>query len=396
MTSTKHAERAHALLSASSAHRWMACTPSAVLESRIPDKGSSYAAEGTLAHEFAEAYLRGGGGLEPALALLRKEPLYTRDMEEYAQDYAAYVRGQVTAADAQIDIETRLDFSRYVPGGFGTGDCAIVQDGVLTIVDFKYGKGVRVSAEKNPQMMLYALGAIEAYDFAFEFDRVRMCIYQPRIDNVSEWELSCEKLEKWAAETLAPKAKLAAKGEGTFQPGDHCQFCKLRDRCKVLAAYCLDAASRDFEDESGTLSAAMLDPWDWNRVLDRIDIVEKWVKTIKEAALKRLLDDPEAIPGYKVVEGRSNRTYRDPAEVETALAEAGYDPEAVHKPRELLGITEMTKVLGKKQFGDILGPLIVKPQGKPTIAPETDKRPAFAPANPELDFENEEENKESA
>lgn len=395
MTAPNHAERAHALLSASSAHRWMACTPSALLESRIPDKGSSYAAEGTLAHEFAEAYLR-GGDLEAALALLRKEPLYTRDMEEYAQDYAAYVRGQVTAADAQIDIETRLDFSRYVPGGFGTGDCAIVQDGVLTIVDFKYGKGVRVSAEKNPQMMLYALGAIEAYDFAFDFDRVRMCIYQPRIDNVSEWELSREKLEKWAAETLAPKAKLAAKGEGTFQPGDHCQFCKLRDQCKVLAAYCLDAASRDFEDESGALSTAMLDPWDWNRILDRADIVEKWVRMIKEAALKRLLDDPEAIPGYKVVEGRSNRTYRDPAEVETALANAGYDPEAVHKPLELLGVTEMSKVLGKKQFGDILGPLVVKPQGKPTIAPVTDKRPAFAPANPELDFENEEENKESA
>lgn len=395
MTSTKHAERAHALLSASSAHRWMVCTPSAVLESRIPDKGSSYAAEGTLAHEFAEAYLR-GGELEPALALLRKEPLYTQDMEEYAKDYAAYVLGQVTAADAQIDIEARLDFSRYVPGGFGTGDCAIAQDGVLTIVDFKYGKGVRVSAEKNPQMMLYALGAIEAYDFAFEFDRVRMCIYQPRIDNVSEWELSREKLEKWAAETLAPKAKLAAKGEGTLQPGNHCQFCKLRDQCKVLAAYCLNAASRDFEDESGALSTAMLDPWDWNRILDRADIVEKWVRMIKEAALKRLLDDPEAIPGYKVVEGRSNRTYRDPAEVETALANAGYDPEAVHKPRELLGITEMTKALGKKQFGDILGPLVVKPQGKPTIAPVTDKRPAFAPANPELDFENEEENKESA
>lgn len=396
MTAPKHADRDHALLSASAAHRWLVCTPSAVLESREPDKGSSYAAEGTLAHEFAEVYLRGGTERETELKSLRAKKLYTRDMEEYAQDYAAYVRGQLTAQDALLDIETRLDFSKYVPGGFGTGDCTIIQDGVLTIVDFKYGKGVRVSAEKNPQMMLYALGAIEAYDFAFEFNAIRLCIFQPRIGNISEWAIPRVKLEQWAAETVMPKAVLAAKGEGTFQPGNHCQFCKVRDRCKALAAYCLDIASKDFEDESGEMSTTLLEPWDWNRILDRADIVEKWVKTVKEAALKRLLNNPEAIPGYKVVEGRSVRMYRNPAEVEAALASAGYAPEAVHKPSELLGVTEMVKVLGKKKFEEVLGSLIVKPRGKPTIAPETDKRPAFSPAEPEIEFENEDVIKEDA
>lgn len=387
-----HAQRAHALLSASAAHRWLNCTPSAVLESHEEDKGSPYAAEGTLAHEIAEIYLRSHLNHSAADAgALKGDKLYSPEMEEHAAEYGDYVASQITAEDAQVDVEAKLDFSKYVPGGFGTGDCVIVQDGALTVVDYKYGQGVKVEAERNPQMMLYALGAIELYDFAYSIDRVRLCIFQPRLGHISEWEIARAELETWAEKVLTPQAKLAAKGEGKFEPGGHCQFCKFKTKCRPLAAYCLSTADKDFEDESGELSTYTLDPWDWNRILDRADIVEKWVKAVKEEALHKLLDDPGAIPGYKIVEGRSNRAYKDSEAVITALRAGGCTAAEIFKPQELLGITDMTKSLGKKRFGELLAGLIVKPQGKPALAPVTDKRPQFVPTNPVADFENEEE-----
>lgn len=394
MTALHHEDRAHALLSASGAYRWLACTPSAVLESRESDTSSPYAAEGTLAHEFAQAYLQAEPWMEGTLEQLRKERLYAREMEEFAWDYAAYVRSQM-GPDDQLDVEVRLDFSSYVPDGFGTGDCVIARDGLLTIVDFKYGKGVRVASENNPQMMLYALGAIEAYDFAFEFDKVKMCIFQPRIDNVSEFEMSRRDLEDWASLTLAPKARLAAKGEGEFCPGDHCQFCRYAKKCKALAEYSLAVASKDFEDESGQLDVNELLPEDWQMILSRVPLVKKWLDLVDAEALNRLMSDPESIPGFKVVEGRSVRKYGDTAACADLLVRAGYAPTEFNKPAELKGITEMTRLLGRKKFDEILGPQIVKPQGKPTVAPLSDKRPAFVPTDPEEEFENE-ENKESA
>lgn len=389
MAAPKHSGRAHALLSASAAHRWMQCTPSAVLESGEPDKGSVFAAEGTLAHEVCEVVLRAAlSRTTYDLSDLRAREGFTEEMEEHAEAYADYVLSQVVTDDALVEIEAKLDFSEYVLEGFGTGDCVIAQDGVLTIIDYKYGKGVKVRAEKNPQMMLYALGAVKAFDFVYEFDTVHMVIFQPRLESISEWSLSMGELEAWAEKTLAPKAKEAAKGEGKFQPGDHCRFCKYSAKCKVLAAYCMATASKDFEDEDGILSEAKLDPWDWNIILDRMDIVESWLKKVKAAATEKLLADPESIPGYKVVAGRSNRVYSNTAEVAKRLTEAGYSDEVIYKPREVAGITEMTKRLGKAKAAELLDGLIIKPEGKPTLVPVTDKRPLYK-GSAEVDFTDE-------
>lgn len=263
-------------------------------------------------------------------------------------------------------VEQEVDFSKWVPLGFGTADAIIVADGILIIVDFKYGRGVAVSAERNPQMMLYALGALELFDHLYDIDLIRMCIFQPRLANVSEWEVSRDELLAWADGELAAKAKLAHEGKGDFASGDHCRFCKAKAVCRRRAEENLELARLEFADPPTLTDAEIAE------VLSKADALASWATDVREHALQQALSGKEW-PGFKLVEGRSNRRYTSEAAVAEAVADAGFDP----YERRILGITAMTKLLGRKRFDELLGQYIEKPAGKPTLVPEGDKRPAI-------------------
>ena len=371
----------HAILSASGSARWMACTPSAQLEQQFPEQTSVYAEEGTFAHALAELKLRRAiaNTIKPSefkkrLAEMQKDPMYSPAMEEYVDQYVAQVSEIFMTAKKQCDdtlvlLEQRLDFSEYVPDGFGTGDVVIISDGVLEVIDLKYGKGVPVSAEGNSQTRLYGLGAIATYMMLYDFLTVRMTIIQPRLDITSTEELRVDELMTWAQNELMPKAKLAYAGEGEFCAGDHCKFCKAKATCKARADYNLELAKYDFQD------AFLLSKEDIAEVLARADQLKAWVTDIETYALEQARDHGERFPGWKLVEGRSNRKYTDEEQVAKTLTDAGYEEVKIYKPQELLGITAMEKVLGKKQFGELLSDLVVKPAGKPVLVPESDTRP---------------------
>lgn len=307
---------------------------------------------------------------------------YDEEMERCANEYALYVSEKVektksVCKDPVVLVEQRLDFSRWVPEGFGTGDCVIVADGTLTIVDMKYGLGILVSAENNPQMMLYALGALELFDGIYDIDMVSMTIFQPRRDNISEHTISKADLLRWANEVLAPTAQLAIKGEGDFKAGEHCRFCKVRTTCRKRAEYNLELARYDFEPPS------TLDDIEIAAILAKADELVSWVTDVKEYALRQALSGV-TYDGFKVVEGRSNRKYTDENAVVEAVKAAGFDP----YEHSVLGITAMTTLLGKKKFNELLGGLIEKPQGKPTLVPMSDERPAINTANEDFKEEN--------
>ncbi len=360
----------HALLSASSSHRWLNCPPSARLCEGYEDKSSEYAQEGTDAHSLCEHKLKSALGMEstdPTEGL----SFYSEEMKQCACDYAAYVIELVAEAkkickDPVVLIEQRLDFSRFVQEGFGTGDCVIVADGTLYIVDYKHGKGVEVSAVDNPQMMLYALGALELFDGIYDIDTVQMAIFQPRRDNVSVCVMAKDDLLQWAHNELMAKAKLAYDGEGEFACGDWCRFCKAKAACRKRAEYNLEMAKYDFA------VPATLEEAEIAVILARADELAAWAADVKEFALQQALSGVE-YEGWKVVEGRSNRRYTDEAAVAEAVKKAGFNP----YEEKLLGITAMTAALGKKRFADIIekAGLTEKPQGKPALVPESDKRP---------------------
>ena len=360
----------HALLSASSSHRWLHCPPSARLCEGYDDKGSNFAAEGTDAHTLCEYKLRAALGMEA------KDPTedlswYDAEMEESANGYAAFVMELVEEAkkncsDPVVLIEQRLDYSRYVAEGFGTGDCVIIADGTLHIVDFKYGRGILVEAEDNPQMMLYALGALELFDCLYDIDTVSMTIFQPRRGNVSTYTLPKADLYEWADTVLAPAAELAWSGEGEYHCGEWCQFCKAKADCRERANANMELAKYEFKQPP------LLTDEEVEEILGRIDELIAWASDIRDYALQAAIGGKHWT-GYKLVEGRSNRKYTDERAVVAAVRAAGYDPYE-HK---VLGVTAMTTMLGKKQFNDILGGLVAKPQGKPTLVPNSDKRPAM-------------------
>ena len=360
----------HSLLSASSSHRWLHCPPSARLCEGYDDKGSNFAAEGTDAHALCEYKLRAALGMEA------KDPTedlswYDAEMEESANGYAAFVMELVEEAkkncsDLVVLIEQRLDYSRYVAEGFGTGDCVIIADGTLHIVDFKYGRGILVEAEDNPQMMLYALGALELFDCLYDIDTVSMTIFQPRRGNVSTYTLPKADLYEWADTVLAPAAELAWSGEGEYHCGEWCQFCKAKADCRKRANANMELAKYEFKQPP------LLTDEEVEEVLGRIDELIAWASDIRDYALQAAISGKHWT-GYKLVEGRSNRKYTDERAVVAAVRAAGYDPYE-HK---VLGVTAMTTMLGKKQFNDILGGLVTKPQGKPTLVPDSDKRPAM-------------------
>jgi len=374
---------AHAVLSASSAKRWMACPPSARLEEALPDKGSEYAAEGTYAHSMAELILRYNNkeiskkAFTTRINKLKEDPHYSKDLEDYVSDYCSTVWELVNTArrgcpDALVLFEQRLDFSDYVPDGFGTGDVVIVADDTLYIADLKYGKGVGVQAEDNPQLMLYGLGAYLEHSLLYDIQKISMHIIQPRLDSHTEHTVAADDLLAWAEGTVKPVAAQAYAGEGTLSPGDHCRFCKVKAQCRARADENLALVQLDFEDP------VLLADEEIGRVLAQADKLAAWAKDVMEYVYQRALEG-QKFEGWKLVEGRSNRKYTDELQVASALTGAGY-AEALIYEKKLLGITAMEKVVGKKVFGDLLNGLVEKPEGKPVLVVENDKRPEIRTA----------------
>ena len=360
----------HAFLSASASHRWLECPPSAKLCAEQDDRASPYAKQGTDAHALCEYKVLTALG-RPAQDPTEDLDFFDTEMDNCTDEYCTYVMEQLQEArtyckDPDVLVEQRLDFSRWVPNGFGTGDCLIVADKVLHIIDFKYGLGILVEAENNPQMMCYALGALEIYDGIYDIDTVKMTIFQPRRENISSATMDKADLLAWADTILKPTAELAYVGDGEFKAGDHCQFCKVKATCRKRAEHNLEMARYDFE------MPANLDETEIAAILPRIDDLVAWAGDIKEYALQQAMSGTE-YPGYKVVEGRSVRKYTDEAAVAATVTDAGYDP----YEKKVLGITAMTSLLGKKRFEELLSGMITKPPGKPTLVPDSDKRPAL-------------------
>ena len=362
----------HALLGASSSARWLVCTPSARLEAMFPDEQSPYAAEGTIAHDLAESILR--HKLEGKKA--PKLDDYSTEMIEAVNRYVDICEEKVNesrarSSDAEAMIEARLDFSRWVPDGFGTGDMVIVADGILEVIDLKYGKGVPVSAIENTQMRLYALGAYDINEFLYDIKSVRMTIVQPRLDSISTDEMALEELLDWGEE-IKPIAQRAFRGEGECTPCDYCNFCKARHTCRALADTCLTA----FYKDGGKLNQLLTDS-EVSDILAMKDLITKWIKGVYDFAYEKALSGEKQWPGYKLVEGTSRRTITDPEAAAQTLLDNGYKEEDIFKPRELEGITNLQKVLGKKGDTEYLEAYIDKPEGKPILVPDSDKRPAI-------------------
>jgi len=373
----------HALLSASSAHRWLKCTPAPRLEEQFSDQTSVFAEEGTAAHDLAECKLKTFLGQN----CKRPQSKYDSDeLDEYTDDYIDYAISLIAEAkgrckDPVILIEQRLDFSNYVPKGFGTGDLVVVSDGVLDICDLKYGKGIAVSAVDNPQMKLYALGALTLFNSLYDIKTVRMSICQPRLENISTYEVAPEELLTWAETELKERANLAINGEGEFNAGDHCRFCKAKHKCRARADSFLEAAKHDFK------LPHLLDDDEIAEILTKANSLASWAADVWAYATDTAINQGKEWHGYKLVAGRSNRKYSDETKVADTLKSAGHTDIYKHS---LLGITEMERKIGKKIFQELLSGLIEKPQGKPTLVPDSDKRPAINTINTaEADFKGE-------
>lgn len=371
----------HAVLSASSSHRWLQCPPSALLCAKVGDVTSEFAIQGTDAHSLCEYKLKTVLGQKPADPT-ENLTYFNEEMADCADMYVQYVMEQLAAVqktckDPLALVEQRLGFSRWVPHGFGTGDCVIVADGVLSVIDMKFGVGILVEAERNPQLMCYALGALDLFDGIYDIEQVFMTIFQPRRENISTYTISKEELLSWADNTLKPTAELAAKGEGEFKAGEHCRFCKVKATCRKRAEYNLELARYDF-----TMPSTLEDE-EIEAILSKADMLVSWASDVKEYALQQAISGKEW-HDWKLVEGRSNRRYVNEHAVAETVEKAGFDPYE-HK---VLGITAMTKLLGKTKFEDMLSDFIEKPQGKPTLVPMSDKRPAMNTAASDFKEDN--------
>ena len=369
-----HKSRAHALLSASSSHRWMHCPMSATAEAAEPDQDSQFAQEGTLAHEIAEAIARDPQAVVDADGV-------TKEMMECGRAYADYIR-EHDHGSAEVLLEQRLDFSPWVPEGFGTGDCLILEDGHLTIIDYKYGVGVPVSAVNNDQMRCYALGALNDYGSLYDIEAVTMCIFQPRIDNISEWEQTTEELMAWAENELKPAAKKAFTGTGGYCAGTWCKFCKHAGKCRELTKAC----TKTVELYGKKRKVEILAPFEIDEILRSFPMIELWMKRVTDAALTKLMNGEE-IPGQKLVEGRSTRKWDNEYQV---IAELSTDyPESYYMTTpELMSPAALEKSIGKKNVATLVGNHVVRAPGKIGIAPVEDKRPEYKPGG---EFENLEE-----
>ncbi|MBV1817140.1 DUF2800 domain-containing protein [Clostridium cochlearium] len=370
----------HSKFSPSAAHRILACTPSLLLEQQYPKETSNYAAEGTAAHDLGEYKLK------KALKIRSKKPTSEYDsdeMDEMTDIYVEYCLGLIEKVkekckDPQILIEQKLDFSDYVEGGFGTGDLVVVGDKELHVVDLKYGKGIIVSAEKNPQIMLYALGAISLFDMLYDIEKVTMTIVQPRVDNFSTYEMSVDDLLKWAEEELKPKAELALKGEGEFCAGEHCRFCRAKNQCRARALKNLELMKYEFADP------ALLSDEEIAEIIGIAGELSKWADDIYTYATALAINEGKQWSGFKLVEGRTRRKYTDEKAVAETAKAAGYID--IFK-QSLITITEMEKLMGKKKFKEVLGSLVKTPKGKLTLVPDSDKRKAVEPIGSEFKVE---------
>lgn len=369
---------AHAILSASGASRWMACTPSARLEEQFPDSTSEYAKEGTLAHELCELKVR-KNLIEPMhtrtynskLKKIKEHELWQEEMDKHTDTYLEYIQGLVHSYNCTpaVMVEKKVDFSSYVPDGFGTADCIIIAEGTLHVIDFKYGKGVAVSAENNPQMKLYGLGAYLEYSFLYAIDKVKMTIVQPRLDDISECEISTTELMEWAEEVVKPLAEKAYKGEGTYIAGNHCKFCRAKATCRERARMNLETSKFDFKEP------ALLSDEEVGEALKMAQDLAKWAEDLKDYALAESLKG-KLIPGWKAVEGRGSRVFTDNEEALKVLIGSGIDETMLYE-RKQLTLAQIEKVLGPKQFKELVGNMVEKSPGKPTLVIETDKREAI-------------------
>ena len=369
----------HAVLSASSSGRWLSCTPSARLELEFDNVESEAAREGTAAHALAEHKLK------KALKMRSRRPNSEYDsdeMEECTDGYVAYVMELVAEArqkcsDPIVLIEQRLDFSDWVPDGFGTGDCVLVADGTLHIVDLKYGMGVLVDAEENPQMKLYALGALRLFDALYDIREVSLTIYQPRRENISNWTTTVEELKTWAEDVLRERARLAFNGEGEYVPGSWCTFCRAAIKCRARAEEKLKLAQKEFR------LPPLLSDDEIEAILEILPDLTKWANEISDYALDAAVNHGRQWKGFKVVEGRSVRKYKDEEAVAEAAREAGFND--IYR-QSLIPMTEMERLMGKSRFEEVLGNLIYKPAGKPTLVPVSDRRPAMNVTNAMNEF----------
>ena len=362
--------RGHALLSASSSHRWIHCPPSIRLGERYENRGSEYAAEGTEAHLLCEYRLK------QMLGIPMEDPVpglqyYSKEMEANAEGYAQYVaeiyeKAKESCRDPIVLIEQQVSYEKWVRDGFGTADALVVTDGTLHVIDYKNGKGVLVECEGNSQMMCYGLGTLEMFDGIYDIQNVAMTIYQPNRDNISTSMLVREDLLEWAETVLAPAAALAFEGKGEYSCGEWCQFCPVKHICRARAGYAMELVRYDFADPD------VLEDEDIEDILARADTRTSWASDVKGYALRQALSGKEW-KGWKLVEGRSNRKYTDEEKVAETVKKAGFDP----YEKKLLGITAMTQTLGRKRFNELLGGLVMKPTGKPVLVPESDKRPAM-------------------
>ena len=379
-----HKERAHALLSASSAHRWLECPPSAVANEAYPNQDTTFTQEGTLAHEVAELVARSRLNRGDNIFGTPWRDDVTHEMTECAEEYADYIEEHKKSNDAIVLLEQRVDFSPWVPDGFGTCDCIIVQDDTLTIIDYKYGQGVAVSAADNPQMKLYALGAMNDYGIAMDVKKVELHIFQPRMNNISTDTLTVEELMAWAEKTVKPTAEKAIQGKGKYAPGEHCRFCQHGGKCRALTKMCTE-----YLDTHGLrVALPVLAPYEVADVLRMEPMVTLWLKKVKEQAMTTLMNGEE-LPGYKLVEGKlGNRKWKDEQTVYCTLKNMGYAEKDITETK-VLSPSQMDKAIGKKKVAELLEGLIERAPGAPTIAPITDKRPALDRlAEAQRDFED--------
>lgn len=371
--------KAHAILSASSAHKWLVCTPSARLEEQFPDKTSEYMKEGTLAHAIAEFKVR-SYFLEPMsktsqtrrLNKLKKEEGFQDEMLEHTDAYLNFLKEEALKTNTKpfIAVEQKVDFSNYVPEGFGTADCIMISGDTLHIIDFKYGKGVKVEAENNPQMKLYALGAIGAYGLFYPLKYVKMSIVQPRIDNISSCEIPIEPLLEWGEKIVKPQAQKAFAGIGDYVQGEHCRFCKAKGACEFRAKENMKVVEEIQSSYNGTITNDEL-----GEILTKTDGIEQWIKDIKAYALELVLKG-EQVKGWKAVEGKSNRKITDIDKAFEILEANGYEDALLYE-KVPLTLTKLEKVIGKTKLSEAIGDYIEKPKGAPTLVKESDKREPY-------------------
>lgn len=373
---------AHARNSPSALHRTLNCPPSLVLGEQFQDEESQYAAEGSAGHALAEHLIK------KHLKQRTKRPVsdyYSDDLMEAVEDYVAFVieRIEETKRECQsplFSVEQRVDISEYSPDCFGTADMVIVTDKVAHIIDLKLGRGVEVSAEENPQLMAYGLGVLEMAEMLYDIETVRLTIFQPRISNYSTWDISPDALKAWGEEVLKPRSAMALAGAGEFQAGSWCRFCKARNQCRARAEEFLRLAKMEFRQP------ALLSDDEIAEVLKISDELAKWAADIYTFAQDQAIIHGKQWKGYKLVEGRSNRKYSSDDEVAEAAKAAGYTD--IYK-QSLIGVTEMERLMGKKEFARILGKLVYKPQGKVTLVSDTDKREAINTSTAAADFQEE-------